>query len=162
MADSLTPSQRSYCMSRIRAFNTGIEIALRKRLFQKGLRYRTNVQSLPGRPDLVFLRARVIVFVDGDFWHGFRFSQWRTRLPDYWQAKIERNRKRDARNHRRLRVAGWCVIRLWGHDVHRDLERCVKRISDAVSFSPASSKTGRSISPTRSAGRTPRTLRVRA
>lgn len=115
-------------MSRIRGFDTKVEVKLRTALQKKRLRFKANVQSLPGRPDFVFQRARLIVFVDGNFWHGFRYPQWKGRLSAFWQAKIERNRARDIRNHRKLRRAGWRVIRLWEHQVMRDVDGCADRV----------------------------------
>jgi DNA mismatch endonuclease, patch repair protein len=119
-------------MSRIRGFNTTIELAVRRAVSKAGLRYRKHVMTMPGRPDLVFAKARLIVFIDGDFWHGYRYPQWRDRLSSYWQEKIERNRRRDRRNFARLRREGWRVLRLWEHEIERDLDRCVKRILDLV------------------------------
>jgi DNA mismatch endonuclease (patch repair protein) len=80
----------------------------------------------------VFSRSRVAVFVDGDYWHGWRFPAWKDKLAAYWQEKIENNRRRDNRNFRRLRKDGWLVIRLWEHQVERDAERCVDRIEAVV------------------------------
>jgi DNA mismatch endonuclease (patch repair protein) len=74
----------------------------------------------------------VAVFVDGDYWHGWRFPAWRDKLAAYWKQKIETNRRRDRRNFRRLRRSGWRVIRLWEHEVERDAERCVDRIESAI------------------------------
>jgi DNA mismatch endonuclease, patch repair protein len=129
MADKLSPAQRSYCMSRIRGFNTGIEAAMRDALDKRGIPYQTHIMSLPGRPDFLFARARLVVFVDGDFWHGYRFPIWRKRLPKgYWRDKIERNRKRDRLNHQKLRRRGWRVIRFWGHDINDNLATCVDKI----------------------------------
>ena len=132
MADILTPEQRSYCMSRIRGKDTSIELQLRSALHGRGLRFRKNVMSLPGRPDIVFPRTRVAVFIDGDFWHGFRFSQWADRLSAYWASKIERNRARDVKNFRRLRREGWRVVRVWEHQVKMDLDGCAGRIARIV------------------------------
>ncbi len=128
MADTLTPEQRSYCMSRIRGFDTSLELAVRSELHKRGARYRCNVQSMPGRPDLLFTSARLVVFIDGDFWHGYRYPQWKDRLSEYWKAKIERNRARDRRNHRRLRRAGWRVLRVWEHEIRSNAETCALRI----------------------------------
>lgn len=132
MPDRLTPAQRSYCMSRIRAFDSGPEVAVHRALRRLRLHYKRNVQTMPGRPDFVFTRARLIVFVDGCFWHGYRYPMWARRLSPYWQAKIERNRARDLRNHRRLRGQGWRVIRIWDHQVARDIDACVQRITSAL------------------------------
>jgi DNA mismatch endonuclease (patch repair protein) len=87
-----------------------------------GLRYRKHVLSLPGKPDIVFVRARVAVFCDGDFWHGRDWRSLRVKLkrranPDYWIPKIRSNIERDRRNERLLAEDGWLVIRLWETDV---------------------------------------------
>jgi len=132
MADRHTRAQRSYNMSRIRGFDTSLEVAVRRELRRLGLRFKANVMSLPGRPDLVFARERLVVFVDGDFWHGFRYPAWKRRLPHFWREKIERNRARDLRNFAKLRHRGWRVIRVWEHQVKRDLTNCVSRIAAAL------------------------------
>ena len=131
MPDNLTPAQRSYCMSRIKGKDTKLEVRIRSELHKKGLRFRKHV-NLPGMPDIVFSKARVIVFVDGDFWHGYRFPSWKDRVSDFWKKKISKNRKRDTRNHRKLREMGWTVIRLWQHEIERDFEGCIESIVIAV------------------------------
>lgn len=137
MVDRLTPEQRSRCMSRIRGADTSIEVAVRQELWRRGYRYRKNVMTLPGRPDVVFPAARVVVFVDGDFWHGYRYPAWTRKLSRYWDEKLRRNRARDRRNFAKLRRAGWRVIRVWEHDVKRDLAACVDRIAEALAESRA-------------------------
>ena len=132
MADNLTPEQRSYTMSRIRSKDTTPELTIRRLAHARGLRFRKHKDRLPGRPDLVFASAKVVVFVDGDFWHGWHFSRWRDKLGPYWQKKLEGNRRRDRQNFRRLRRQGWRVIRIWEHEVKRDPESCVDRIEEAV------------------------------
>ena len=132
MADNLTPKQRSYTMSRIRSKDTKPETTVRRLAHARGLRYRKHQRNLPGRPDMVFQSAKVAVFIDGDFWHGWRFPQWSHKLGPYWQKKISRNRERDQANFRRLRRQGWCVIRVWEHEVKRNPECCVDRIEEAV------------------------------
>jgi DNA mismatch endonuclease, patch repair protein len=128
MPDRHSAAQRSYNMSRIRGADTSIELAVRRELTRRGLRYRKNVMTLPGRPDIVFTSAKLAVFVDGDFWHGYRYPQWTRVLPPYWSAKIERNRTRDIRNFATLRRRGWRVVRIWEHEVKSDLKACVARI----------------------------------
>lgn len=132
MADRLSPAQRSYCMSRIRGFDTIPEIAVRAALSRRGLRFRKNVMSLPGRPDVVFPKERLVVFVDGVFWHGYRYPAWKRRLSPYWRKKIERNRARDLRNFAKLRRQGWRVLRLWEHHIKADLPRCIDRVTAAL------------------------------
>jgi len=132
MPDNLTPEQRSYCMSRIKGKDTSLEVRVRSALHRRGLRFRKHVKELPGRPDIVFSKARVAVFVDGDFWHGYRFPSWEDKVSDFWKKKINKNRERDAANHRRLRRMEWTVIRLWQHEVEKDFDACIDRILAAV------------------------------
>ena len=110
------------------------ETRVRSELHRRGLRFRKHVPSLPGKPDIVFHRAGVAVFLDGDFWHGYRFPSWRHSLAPFWQDKIEATRGRDQRNFRRLRRAGWQVIRLWQHEVESNFERSIACIEQAVQF----------------------------
>ena len=86
--DTLTAKQRSYCMSRVKGKDTGLERVVRSELHKRGLRFRKHVKGLPGKPDIVFVSARVVVFLDGDFWHGYRFPQWAGKIPKFWQEKI--------------------------------------------------------------------------
>jgi DNA mismatch endonuclease (patch repair protein) len=120
-------------MSRIRGFDSKIEVSVRAELDRLGIRYESNVMALPGRPDLVFTDAKLVVFIDGDFWHGYRYPAWGRRLSPYWKAKIERNRRRDRLNHAKLRRRGWRVVRLWAHQVHRDLPHCIDTIKSRLS-----------------------------
>ena len=128
----MSPTTRSRVMSRIRGKGTAIELAVADSLEQKGLVWEEHASDLPGRPDFVFRDARLAVFVDGDFWHGWQFPRKRHKLSLKWELKIEANRKRDARNHRKLRKQGWKVIRIWEHQIKRDLGACVGRIMDAL------------------------------
>jgi DNA mismatch endonuclease (patch repair protein) len=91
-----------------------------------------------GKPDIVFRRARVVVFCDGDFWHGRRRRERLDKLArganaPYWTAKIAANAARDRRTTRVLRAAGWTVVRLWETDVLRDVRRAARRVEEAVS-----------------------------
>jgi DNA mismatch endonuclease, patch repair protein len=133
MADNLSPAQRSYCMSRIRNKDTDLEALVRSVLFRRGWRFRKHVASLPGKPDIVFSRWRVAVFIDGDFWHGYRFSQWNGTLSEFWRIKIEKNRNRDRNNFQRLRTLGWRVIRIGQHEIKSDLDACIERIEKELS-----------------------------
>lgn len=132
MADNLTQEQRSYCMSRVKGKNTGPEIRVRSELHKRGLRFRKHVKKLPGKPDVVFTKAKVAVFIDGDFWHGYRFPTWEHNVSDFWKIKISKNRERDAKNHRKLRQMGWTVIRVWQHDLERDFEGSIGKIVSAL------------------------------
>src|SRR6266536_2006792 len=117
--------------------DTAHELLLRRALWGLGLRYRKHVPRLPGKPDLVFRQARVVVFCDGDFWHGRDWARLRRQLArrhnaDYWIAKIARNRKRDAENTRALERAGWIVVRLWETDIKQDPGSAAEMIRDLV------------------------------
>jgi DNA mismatch endonuclease, patch repair protein len=132
MADNLTPEQRSHCMSRVRNKDTELEILVAAELFRRGLRYRKHVKTLPGTPDLAIPKSKVAVFVDGDFWHGFRFPQWKRKLSPFWRRKIEMNRRRDQRNFAKLRRMGWRVVRIWKHMIKNDLDKAVEKIEKTV------------------------------
>lgn len=130
--DNLTAAQRTRCMSRVRNRDTDIEMLVRSALHRHGRRFRKHLRSLPGTPDIVFTRSKVAVFIDGDFWHGYRFPQWKDSVSDFWQKKIALNRQRDRRNFSKLRRLGWTVVRLWQHEVRRDLNGAVQRVLDAL------------------------------
>lgn len=119
-------------MQAVKGRDTSIERIVGSALHKRGLRFRRCVSSLPGKPDFVFVKARVVVFVDGDFWHGWRFPAWKTKLQPYWRQKIERNRRRDRDNFRSLRREGWTVLRFWGHQVERGINEIVDKIEAAV------------------------------
>lgn len=133
MPDNMTPQQRSRTMARIRGMDTKPELVVRRLLFARGLRYRKYIAELPGKPDLVFTGPRVVVFVDGDFWHGWRFEEWEHKLSsDYWRLKIGGNRERDLVNQKLLEDDGWIVLRIWEHEIKEDADACVGRIEAAV------------------------------
>jgi DNA mismatch endonuclease, patch repair protein len=130
--DPMTPAQRSRAMKSVKLRDGPLEMSIRRALFQRGLRYRCHGTKLPGKPDIVFAKQRVAVFVDGDFWHGWRLPVWQHKLTAFWREKLCGNRVRDSRNFRRLRSRGWHVVRIWQHDVVRDLEKCIRRIECAL------------------------------
>lgn len=132
MVDNLTTDQRRRCMQAVRTRDTDLERRMAAALRAKGLRWGGHTAKLPGRPDFVFSAARVAVFIDGDFWHGYRFPAWREKIPAFWQLKIEGNRRRDTTVRRKLRRAGWTVIRVWGHQILRDVSKPAARIHGRV------------------------------
>lgn len=119
-------------MRAVRSRDTKPEVLLRSALHRRGLRFRKHVKKLPGTPDVVFPRAKVVVFIDGDFWHGYDFDSWKDKLNDFWRAKIERNIERDIKNTTLLTEAGWLVIQVWQHDIKKDLPGVVQTIEAAV------------------------------
>src|SRR5207302_7868723 len=109
-----------------------LEKAMRSALHRRGLRFRKHVTGLPGKPDIVFPRAKIVVFIDGDFWHGYAFSSWEGGLTEFWKEKIRRNIQRDRRNFRRLRKGGWRVIRVWQRRMQREQQACVDGVIEQV------------------------------
>lgn len=112
----------SYAKRHNKRRDTKHEILLRRELQRIGLRFRKNVETLPGKPDFVFTRAKLAVFCDGDFWHGRDWRSLKKKLnegtnAEYWVAKIAANIKRDKRNTALLKKAGWSVIRVWETDI---------------------------------------------
>jgi DNA mismatch endonuclease, patch repair protein len=132
MADHLTVAERSRAMQKVRLKNGPLEAVIQTELRLRGLRFKRHVRTLPGRPDIVFERQKIVVFVDGDFWHGWHLPKWEHKLSSFWREKLRANRVRDARNFRLLRARGWRVIRLWQHEIIRELDRCIERIESAV------------------------------
>lgn len=128
-ADPRTPEQRFRAMSNVKLRDGSLEIVVRSELHRRGYRFRKHVKTLPGSPDAVFTKEKVAVFIDGDFWHGYRFPSWQHKLNDFWKQKIRTNRERDRKNFRRLRAMGWQVIRVWQHQIREDPNRCVDRIA---------------------------------
>lgn len=124
----MSPEKRSAVMARIKGKDTGPEQRMAAVLAELGLSWESHSRDLPGRPDFVFREEKLAVFVDGDFWHGWRFPQWRDKLSEKWEAKINGNRRRDVRNHRRLRRMGWKVVRLWEHQVAADIRICAAKV----------------------------------
>ena len=115
MADNHSREVRSKNMSRIRSTNSKPEEIVRKYLFSKGFRYRKNVRTLPGCPDIVLPKYKTVIFVNGCFWHKHdcpRFV-WPSSNEDYWWPKIQRNVERDQRNAENLRAMGWNVLTIW-------------------------------------------------
>jgi DNA mismatch endonuclease (patch repair protein) len=117
--------------------DTRPEVLLRRALWARGMRYRTGLRTLAGRPDIVFVRARVVVFCDGDFWHGKDWPSRKKKLlrganSDYWTAKIEGNIRRDIRTTSTLRTEGWVVLRYWESAIKSDAASIVELIANAV------------------------------
>ena len=136
MPDVLTPQQRHRCMSRIRSKATKPEMAVRRWLWAHGYRYRLNVKSVPGKPDIVMRKYRTAIFVNGCFWHGHegcsKFVMPKSNTA-FWEAKIERNRTRDKRNYDDLMQAGWQVVVIWECNIITDkMENTMQQVAVAL------------------------------
>jgi DNA mismatch endonuclease (patch repair protein) len=118
MADTLGPEDRSARMALIKSKDTKPEMVVRRLVSSLGSRYRLHAADLPGKPDLVFRGKRKVIFVHGCFWHRHSAVTCKlARLPksrlEFWEQKLESNRRRDARNRRALREGGWSVLQIW-------------------------------------------------
>ena len=124
-----TTKQRSKTMSKIRAKNSIPEMLLRKALWAKNIRFRIHRKDLPGKPDLVINKYRLVVFVDGDFWHGYNWSHQKPKSNlGFWIPKIERNMQRDQFANQSLQQMGYTVMRFWEHEVKENLAACVNQV----------------------------------
>ena len=135
--DDLTKEQRKKTMSLIQSKDTQIEIMLRKALWKKGYRYRKNVNTIFGKPDIVLPKYKIAIFCDSEFFHGKDWDQLSARIlkgdnSSYWYSKIQRNINRDMEVDRTLRGEGWKVIRFWGSDIKKNLAECVRTVDEAV------------------------------
>lgn len=129
--DVHTKEQRSYNMSRVKSKNTGPEVILFQILKKSGYKFKRHY-GLPGKPDIVFVKNRLAVFVDGEFWHGKDFDLWKDKLSSFWSRKIDDNLKRDRKNDRQLKKLGWRVIHFWGRDVVKKADKVLLRIDKMI------------------------------
>ena len=137
MADNLTAEQRKKNMQNIKSKDTKIELALRKALWSKGYRYRKNYQKLPGKPDIVLTKYKIVIFCDSEFFHGKDWEVLKPRLQksknsDYWIKIISRNKDRDIEIEKQLLFEGWTVIRFWGKDILKNTDECVQVIEETI------------------------------
>ena len=135
--DNLSPKQRKKNMQNIRSKNTEIELILRKALWKQGYRYRKNFNALPGRPDIVLTKYKIVIFCDGEFFHGKDWDILEARLKEsnnseYWIKKISRNKERDDEINKKLSFLGWKVLRFWGKDIKNNIDECIQVIEETV------------------------------
>lgn len=131
--DNLTRKQRKLNMQRIQSKGSKLEQQVAERLRDRGIKFRKNVASLPGTPDIVLHKKKVIVFIDSCFWH---FCRYHGNIPKsnttYWLPKLRRNRIRDKEITKELQENGWLVIRIWEHSINRNIEECIEVICSKV------------------------------
>jgi DNA mismatch endonuclease, patch repair protein len=125
--DRHTKEQRSYNMSRVKSKNTGPEKILFARLKNKGYKFHKHY-NLPGKPDVAFSNYKVVVFIDGEFWHGKDFNEWKDKLTVFWYEKIMGNIKRDRKNNKLLRIKGWHIIHMWGKEIIMNPDKSVEKL----------------------------------
>lgn len=127
--DNLTPAQRKKNMQNIRSKGTKPELILMSELKKLKIYFATHAKNIIGKPDIVFRRKKIAVFVDSDFWHGHKtkFVMPKTNK-DYWEKKIANNKKRDREVNKTLKSTDWRVIRLWEYDIKKNIKKCLNRI----------------------------------
>lgn len=127
--DIVSVAVRSRMMAAVKSKNTSLEKLVFSELRRRGVAFQKHYHRLPGTPDIAFPNRKTAVFIDGDFWHGYRYPTWRQKIKSrFWRRKIEANRARDRRNFRKIRSLGWRVIRVWGHELRKDPEKVFSRI----------------------------------
>ena len=135
-----TKEQIRFNMQRVKNKDSEIEVMLRRELWKRNLRYRKNVKTVYGHPDIAFIGKKIAIFVDSEFWHGYDFEHRREDFKthqDFWIPKIERNMERDREVNAHLQSAGWTVLRFWGKEIKKDLDRCVEIIIETIQNSPS-------------------------
>ena len=135
MADSLSKEKRSWNMSKIRGKDTAIEVKVRKYLFSKGFRYRKNVKTLPGKPDIVLPKYKTVVFVHGCFWHrheGCKDATTPKTRTDFWNEKFRKNVENDQLHTQQLTEMGWKVLVLWECEIEKRFEETMTLLTEQI------------------------------
>lgn len=141
--DRLSPAARSLLMARIRSKDHWPGQLMEQLLLEKRLpRFERHPSGIPGRPDFVFKAQKLVLFVDGDFWHGRGFHHWKAFLTEDWRRKIARNVMRDKQQALELRALGWRVCRVWENDLKKDPRRCLRRVMRFLGIDPRGRKIG--------------------
>lgn len=120
-----TDPSTSKRMSKVHSTEGKDEVIIRKILWKNGIHYRKNYKDLPGKPDIALTKYKVAVFIDGEFWHGYDWENYKKHIKnnrDYWIPKIERNMKRDQEVNAKLKEMGWTVLRFWSKQVLKNPE----------------------------------------
>ncbi len=123
--DKLSKKQRSILMSKVRSTNTKPEIKVRKMVFKLGFRYRLYRKDLPGKPDMVFVKMKKVIFINGCFWHGHNCRKSLTPKSNlkYWNNKISENKNRDKINKKKLKKMGWSYLVLWECEINKNISK---------------------------------------
>lgn len=134
--DNRTKEVRSRNMSRIPSKNTKPEEVVRKHLFSKGFRYRKNISSLPGKPDIILPKYKTVIFVNGCFWHAHEGCKWFVppkSNTEFWNKKFEYNKERDKKNYKKLEDLGWRVLIIWECEIrHGDANSALENLSKRI------------------------------
>lgn len=129
--DKLTKTQRRKNMQAVKSKGSMIESLIANELWGRGLRYRRNNKKNFGNPDFAFIKQKIAVFVDSEFWHGYQWAKNKENIKtnrEFWIHKIERNIARDLEVNKKLQEEGWIVLRFWGNNILKNTESCVNLI----------------------------------
>ena len=136
MADRISSHRRSEIMSHIKSKNTSIELIIRKKLYSLGYRYRVNYKKLPGKPDIVFTKKKIAIFIHGCFWHGHEINCRQSHIPqtrqEYWLDKISRTKQRYQEHIYKLTNAGWTVVVVWECAIKNNLDQVLKKFQSIL------------------------------
>ncbi|MEQ8520480.1 MAG: very short patch repair endonuclease [Cytophagales bacterium] len=135
MADVHDPVTRSYNMSQVKSKNTKPELLLRKKLYSMGIRYRINNQNIIGKPDITIQKYKLVIFVDGDFWHGRNWQIKKFEIKsrrEFWWPKIEKTIHRDEKVTHTLKSNGWTVVRIWEKDILENSDIYINKIYNII------------------------------
>ena len=133
--DKISKEKRSENMSKIKSHDTSIEIKVRKYLFSQGFRYRKNVKSLPGKPDIVLRKYKTVIFINGCFWHrhsGCKYATTPSTHQEFWQKKFKANIQNDQKHYKLLKENGWSVIILWECEIEHDFVNLMAKLVKAL------------------------------
>ncbi len=131
----ITTQKRSNLMKKIKGKDTTYEVIFRKKFWNEGYRYRKNYPKLPGKPDIAFIKQKVVVFIDGEFWHGFNWKDKKKKIKSnkaYWVKKIEKNMARDKAYNKVLKKMQWKVVRFWEKEIKTEGNKCFKAVLKAL------------------------------
>ncbi len=130
-----TTPQRSKMMGKIRGKNTKPELAFRKALYKAGYRYRIDYKKIIGKPDIVLKKYKTVIFIDGEYWHGYNWQERKQNIKtnrEFWIPKIERNMQRDQEVNQALKEQGYTVFRFWERSIKKDLDHCLAIVLDHI------------------------------
>ena len=130
-----TTPEISERMSKVSLKSGKAETILAKSLWHLGFRYRKNYKNLPSSPDIVIHKYKLVIFVDGEFWHGHNWDERKNKIKsnrEYWIEKIEENIARDKKNDILLKKMGWTILHFWEKEVLKNLDQCVNKVQDHI------------------------------
>jgi len=134
MADTFSTKKRSQIMQKIKSKNTKLENKIISDLWKKGYRFRRNVTSLYGKPDIAIKKYKIVIFIDSCFWHGCPdHCRMPTSNKPYWENKIKRNKERDKKVVEYFKKKGWNILRIWEHELKNDYETTISKIEKFIS-----------------------------